>query len=144
MLYDLTSDIQKQEFKEKANALYQKKCVVELTEKKPPRSLRQNNYLHLILCDWALFYGCSLAYAKQHFFKCVLNSELFVRSKTSKTGEEFTDCRSSAELTTDEMALAITRFRDWAANNGHYIPSGDEHGYQVYMAREIEKNKEWL
>ena len=144
MLYDLSNEFQREDFKQRVKELYQKKCIVELTRKSPQRSIQQNKYLHLILSWWAVHYGCSKEYSKQHFFKYVCNEELFLEERTAKDGTPYKELRSSAALTTEEMTLAIQRFRDYCAYHGCYIPSPEEQQFLVFIEREVEKNKEFL
>ena len=54
-LYDTSNPLQKEQFKARSAKLAESGKVVELTEKKPKRSLQSNKYLHVILgyfaCD---------------------------------------------------------------------------------------------
>lgn len=144
MVYNLSDEYQKADFKKRANELYKKGCVVELTRRFPQRSGQQNRYLHLAIAWWAVYYGCSNEYAKRHFFKYHCNKNLFLVERTAKNGTKYKELRSSAGLTTEEMTMAIQRFRDFCAYQGCYIPSPEEHEYLLFVEREIEKNKEYL
>lgn len=144
MLYDLSNEHQREEFKMRVNEMYKQKFIVELTRKFPLRSNQQNKYLHLILSWWAIYYGCDKQYSKQHFFKWHCNKDLFLVEKTSKKGEPYRQLRSSTDLTTEEMTTAIQRFRDFCAYQGCYIPSPEEHEYLIFVEREISKNQEYL
>lgn len=144
MIFDLSNDYQREDFKKRVNELYQKKVIVELTRKFPTRTNQQNKYLHLILSWWAIHYGCSKDYSKRRFFKWECNRDLFVTKRTAKDGTEYEELRSSADLTTEEMTMAIQRFRDYCSYHGCYIPSPDEHEYLMYVEREISKNEEFL
>ncbi|MCM1452662.1 MAG: recombination protein NinB [Clostridium sp.] len=146
MLYDLQNELQAVNFKARCNALFSKKCVVELTEKRPQRSLRQNAYLHAALGYFGLQFGYTLDEVKDWYFKDTCNPELFVRQRTdSLTGEQRKVFRSSAELTTEEMTTAIERFRNWASKvAGVYIPSPDEHRLVTQMEIEAQRGKMYL
>ena len=145
MIYDLSFAFDRQQYKEQCNYLYEKRCVVELSEKKGKRTLKQNSYLHLILSYFALQYGERMEYIKQEFFKRHVNPDLFLREKEGKGIGRYCILRSSAELDTKEMSTAIDRFRDWAAKEaGIYLPSSDEHGMLGEMEREVELNKRWI
>ena len=146
MLYDLSNDLQAENFKKRCNHLYSKKCIVELTEKKPQRTLSQNSYLHAILGYFGLQLGYKIEEVKDWYFKETCNPELFIRRITdSICGKERIVMRSSADLTTDEMTLAIERFRNWAADTaGIYIPSPDEHRMVEQMEIELQKGKYYL
>lgn len=146
MIYDLQNELQAKNFKVRCNTLYKKKCIVELSERKPQRTLRQNSYLHAALGYFAIQLGYKLDEVKEWYFKDTCNKELFVRYKVDKiTGEQRKVLRSSTDLTTEEMTVAIERFRNWAAETATvYIPSPDEHRLIEQMEREIMKNKLYL
>ena len=146
MLYDLSNDLHAENFKRRCNLLYKKRCVVDLTEKKPQRTARQNGYLHAALGYFGMQFGYSSEEVKQWYFKETCNRELFVREIRDRfTGESRIKLRSSADLSTEEMTLAIERFRDWAAQvAGVYIPSPDEHRLVQQMEIETERAKQYL
>lgn len=146
MLYDLSNDFQAESFKKRCNFLYRKGCIVELTEKKPQRTLRQNSYLHAALGYFGMQFGYKVEEVKAWYFKDTCNPELFVRYRTdSITGEQRRTLRSSAELTTEEMTLAIERFRNWASDvAGVYIPSPEEHKMVTLMELEVQRGKAYL
>jgi hypothetical protein len=146
MLFDLSNDLHSENFKKRCNMLYNKKCVVELTEKKPQRTIRQNSYLHAALGYFGLQFGYKIEEVKEWYFKETCNAELFVRSVTDRiTGKERKVLRSSSDLSTDEMTLAIDRFRNWASDvAGVYIPSPDEHRLVQQMEIETQYSKPYL
>jgi hypothetical protein len=83
--------------------------------------------MHLIIDWFAVESGNRRDYVKREYFKKLVNSEIFVRVVVDNmTGEEVEVLRSSADLDVGEMQEAITRFRDWAAEEGIYLPSSDE------------------
>ena len=69
MLYDLSNDLHAENFKKRCNMLYRKKCVVELTEKKPQRTLSQNAYLHAALGYFGMQSGYTIEEVKEWYFK---------------------------------------------------------------------------
>ncbi len=146
MLFDLSNDLHAENFKKRCNMLYKKKCVVELTEKKPQRTLSQNAYLHAALGYFGMQVGYTIEEVKAWYFKETCNYELFVRIKTdSITGEQRKTLRSSADLTTEEMTIAIERFRNWSADKaGIYIPSPEEHKLVMQMEIEVQRAKVYL
>ena len=145
MIFNLDNDFDKVRYKEQVNKFYEGGGVVELTKKRANRTLSQNSYLHLLLSFFASEYGCSTDEAKLDFFKRECNKELFERATTNKKGIEVTYLRSSSILNTSEMALAITRFRNWSASvAGIYLPAANEHQCIVYAQQTIETNKEFL
>lgn len=145
MMYDCSNPFQCESFKTKAEALARKGVIVELTEKKPPRSDNQNRYLHAILGYTAIYFGETLEYVKENYFKKTCNRDLFVIYKDDKRiGRTIADTRSTADLDTGEMTTAIERYRNWCAGEGCYVPSPDEHRMVLLMEAEIERNKEFI
>jgi hypothetical protein len=145
MNYDLSRELDRMQFKERCNFLYRQGTLVELTEKRGKRTLKQNSYLHLLLSYFALQYGERMEYIKQEFFKRHVNADLFLREKEGNGIGRYYILRSSAELDTKEMTTAIDRFRDWASMEaGIYLPSPDEDALIGAMEREVEENKRWI
>ena len=64
MQYNLATELDQERFVNRANALLQKRCVIELTEK-TFRSPNQNRYLHLLIGIIAMDTGVGLDYAKR-------------------------------------------------------------------------------
>lgn len=126
MQYDLKSEYQLKAFQSKVEKLLEKGAVVELTEK-TFRSRNQNSYLHLLIGVVAMETGNTLADVKEYYFKEICNSDLFHRQHFDKLGNCIDTIRSSADLTKEEMSIAIDRFKRWGAENGIYMPNpGDE------------------
>lgn len=145
MLYDLSNILDRDRFKRRSNELYKKGCVVELTEKKLPRTLRQNAYLHLIIGWYAMETGNTIEYVKQNYFKKLCNPDLFLERKPDKHLGEVEILRSSRDCDTGEMTLAIERFRMWTNSEcGIYLPSPDEREFLQHIEIEIDKQKQWL
>ncbi len=147
MLYDLSIELQAENFKKRCNALFLKKCIVDLTEKKPQRTLRQNAYLHAALGYFGLQFGYTIKEVKEWYFKETCNPDLFVRKVYDPlTGKERVVLRSSADLTVEEMTTAIERFRNWAVQIDPpvYIPSPEEHRMVEQMEREVQIAKLYL
>jgi len=145
MIYDLKNEYQLLDFKNKVDALIKEGSVVEVKKKNKNRTLPQNRYLHLILGWFACEYGSSLEEVKIDFFKRTCNKTIFERNKVNKSGLEVIYLRSSAELDTGDMTLAIDRFRNWAsAKAGIYLPAPNENEFLLHISNEIERNKEYI
>lgn len=125
MIYNLHTELDQERFVTKANALLSKGCVVELTEK-TLRSRSQNSYLHLCIGVIALETGVTIDYAKREYFKRLVNGDLFIRKERDRYSGEVEVIRSSADLSTEEMRIAIDRFKRWANENGFYLPSPED------------------
>ena len=145
MIYNTSNPLDKANFLLRAKKLAESGKVIELTEKKPKRSLPQNKYLHVLLAYFGTQTGNTLAWVKQQYYKKLVNPDLFIREKEDKYLGMIKVLRSSADLDTAEMSLSIERFRNWAAQEaGIYIPSADEAILIQQMEIEIERNKEFL
>ena len=111
MWFNLKNVFELEKFREKVVELENKGAMVELKEKRG-RSLNQNAYLHLLLSSFALQYGYTLDEVKTHFYKLVVNKDIFLREGIDKfTGECYKYLRSSADLTKDEMSKSISDFK---------------------------------
>lgn len=145
MIYNTSNPLDKANFLLRANKLAESGKIVELTEKKPRRSLPQNKYLHVTLAYFGTQTGNTLEWVKQQYYKKLVNPDLFIREKEDKYLGKIKVLRSSADLDTSEFSLSIERFRNWAAQEaGIYIPSADEAILIQQMEIEIERNKEHL
>lgn len=144
-LFDTSNPLDKANFLLRAKKLAESGKIVELTEKKPRRSLPQNKYLHVILAYFGTQTGNTLAWVKERYYKVLINPDIFIRQKDDKFLGKTQYLRSSADLDTAEMSLSIERFRNWAAQEaGIYIPSADEAILIQQMEISIEHNKEYL
>lgn len=145
MIYNLSSPLDKANFLLRAKKLAESGVIVNLTEKKPRRSLPQNKYLHVILAYFGTQTGNTLEWVKQQYYKKLVNPDLFIREKEDKYLGRIKVLRSSADLDTAEMSLSIDRFRNWSAQEaGVYIPAADEAILIQQMEIEIERSKEFL
>jgi hypothetical protein len=145
MIYNLSSPLDKANFLLRAKKLAESGVIVDLTEKKPRRSLPQNKYLHVILAYFGAQTGNTLEWVKQQYYKKLVNPDLFIREKEDKYLGRIKVLRSSADLDTSEFSLSIERFRNWAAQEaGIYIPSADEAILIQQMEICIERDKNFL
>lgn len=142
--YNTSNPLEKQQFLLRANKLAEKGKVVQMGERKPQRSLKQNAYLWLILAYW----GTQTGYTKEEaeaIYKDI-NKDLYQCSKEAY-GREYTYTRHTYELDTEQMTQSIERFRNWSAMNEAcpvYIPAPNESYYFQEMEMEVEKNKEFM
>ena len=145
MVYDTSNPLDKANFLLRAKKLAESGKIVELTEKKPRRTLSQNSYLHVTIAYFASQYGCTTEWAKQRYFKQLVNPELFVREKDDEFLGRVKYLRSSADLDVSEMSLAIDRWRNWCSMEARiYIPSADEAILIQQMEVEVNRNKAFL
>lgn len=145
MVYDTSNPLDKANFLLRVKKLADSGKVIELTEKKPRRSLPQNKYLHVLLAYFGTQTGNTLEWVKQQYYKKLVNPDLFIREKEDKYLGKIKVLRSSADLDTSEFSLSVERFRNWASQEaGVYLPSADEYIIIQQMEIEIERNKEYL
>lgn len=145
MIFDLSNPYQQKAFLEHVNAFMKNGTTVELKKKAPKRSLQQNRYLHLLLGYFGSEYGASIDEVKVDFFKRECNREIFERVGINKKGQTVKYLRSSAELSSTEMTIAIERFRNWSASVPQiYLPSPNEEQFLAYCEQEIERNKMFI
>ena len=146
MVYDLSTDIDRIRFQRRVETLLEKRVVVDLSEKKPKRTIPQNAYLHLLLGEFAMQTGNTLEWVKEEYFKKHCNREMFVRLRNDElTHREVEVLRSSRDLDTGEMTTAINRFKHWAsAECGIELPDAEDKEWLGYIEREMQHNREWL
>ena len=143
MQYDLTSDFQRKAFLSRVDNLLEKSAVVEVTEK-TFRSKSQNNYLHLLIGVVAMETGNTLEDVKTLYFKQHCNRDIFCTEVEDKYCGKVTRIRSSADLTKEEMSMAIDRFKRWGSENGIYMPNPDDESLLREIAIEMGRNKAYL
>ena len=146
MKYDVSNPLHREQARERLEALLGKgHGIIELSEVKPRRSIKQNKYLHLLLGFFASEYGETIDYVKEQYFKLAANRSIFVRERDDKLAGRVSYLRSTRNLDKGEMQIAIERFRNWSSiNAGIYLPSADEHRLLELAEIEISRNKNFL
>lgn len=100
----------------------------------PKRSLRQNNYLHLLLGAFGAHFGYTLAEAKLVYKE--LNKGVYAYQKKGRTFY-----RSSADLDTAEMTKTIDHFREVSERHGCPLPIATDDAWLRSIENMIEQNK---
>ena len=145
MLYNLANPLEAQTARTRLEHLTKKGCIIDLTEKKPRRTIPQNAYLHLLLGYFAAETGNTLEWVKREFYKKVCNPDIFVAEKADKLAGRVRYLRSSADLTTEELSTTIERFRNWAADTaGIYLPDATNEAELTAMQIAVERYKTYL
>ena len=146
MKYDISNSLHREQARKRLEALLSKEHgIIELSEVKPQRSIKQNKYLHLLLGFFASEYGETIDYVKEQYFKLAANRSIFVRERNDKLAGRVSYLRSTRDLDKGEMQVAIERFRKWSSiNAGIYLPSADEHRLLELAGIEISRNKNFL
>lgn len=126
MNYDLSNKEWRKRFVKYANSLLEKQRTNVVLVDESNRTLNQNSYIHVLCRIMAEETGMTEDYAKQVYFKELANPELFVRiTKDPLTNKMVKTIRSTCDLTIPEMAKAITRFIQWAAEQGYVLPEAN-------------------
>lgn len=145
MRYDGTNALHAAQARAKLEKMIRDGKVFDLTEKKPQRTLNQNSYLHVLISYFACQTGNTAEWVKREYYKKLVNPALFIRERDDPFTGHVKYLRSSADLTTEEMALSIDRFRSWASESaGIYLPSSEEGRLISLMEMEIERNKNFI
>ena len=143
MQYDLTSDFQRKAFLARVDILLERGAVVEMSEK-TFRSRGQNNYLHLLIGVVAMETGNTMEDVKREYFKDLVNPDIFRSYRTDNRGNTIRVYRSSAEVSKEEMSIAIDRFKRWGSQNGIYMPNPGDESLLREIAIEMGRNKAYL
>jgi hypothetical protein len=143
MLYNLKEELSRQRFASRVRKLWKDGAIVELTDKRR-RTGNQNRYCHLILGILAMETGNSLECVKTEIFKKRVNPDLFVAQKDDPVLGQITVLRSSRDLTTEQMTLAIDRYMKFCSELGIYIPSPEDEALIEQVEYELSKVDKWL
>lgn len=108
-----------------------KKAEVKVS--RPPRSLNQNSYLHLLLGYFGQHFGYTLDEAKI-IYKRDVNPSVYVYEKN---GAKF--LRSSVDLDTAEMTKTIDRFKEFSKEQGLPLPAAENEAELRSIENEMER-----
>lgn len=146
MNYNLDDETGRKQATHRFQKLMDTRKRIELTQKREKRSLNQNSYLHLLLAYFAIETGYTTEYVKRMFFKKECSPELFIIKVKGKLGV-VKDLRSSADLDTEEMTLAITRFKNWSSQTASVLlPEAEDMNFIAHCENEVKKfeNRQYL
>ena len=144
MIYDPKIELDCKKAIEKLKHFIAKGQKFELKAKFPKRSISQNSYLHLIIDGFAIETGYTHEEVKQDIFKKIVNPDIFYVGEASGPIQEVVIERwkSSASLNTQEMTLAIDRFRNFASKElGIYLPEPKDLSILEQLEQEVKKHK---
>ena len=125
MKYDLrrNNKEERKRFVHYANSLLKNERTSVTLIDESNRTLNQNSYVHVLCRILAADIGVTETYAKQVYFKECANSDIFITTtKDPLTNQMVKTTRSTCDLSVPEMRRAITNFRNWAAEQGYYLP----------------------
>lgn len=145
MYFDCSKEEDRKKLMIRIQFLLDKEKKVEITEKREKRTLNQNSYLHLLLSWFGAESGNTLDYVKEEYFKKLCNSEIFLYEKEDPYLGKVKVIRSSSDIDTKQMTLAIDRFRNWSsAEAGIYLPDANEEQFLTHIQEELRKYQQWL
>lgn len=143
MLLDLKNDLDFERFNARVEKWRRDRPVVDITEKST-RSPSQNRYLHLLIGVVAMETGVSVEYAKEHYFKRLVNRDIFRLEIEDRFVGKTEILRSSTELTKEEATISIDRFKQWGREQGWYMPDANEESLLRMIEIEMGRMKRYL
>lgn len=130
---------------EKAESEGKTALGAELKALKPPQSGQQLRFAFVCIGYFAAEYGVSKYEAEWEYFKNRVNHDIFYKTKVNKRGEPIPYVRHMDELDMGELALAITKWRNFCSfEYGIYIPDSSDYAFMLHATKVIEENKEFL
>ena len=115
MIYVLSNNFEVAKLKKKILQLIDKGAKVEVTEVKK-RTLKQNDFLHLLIKIWAIESG------EPDF----IEAKKIVKAAVGPTYEKSGLPRPTSTLSKDEMRLMIDRLYNWAGLQGIVLPTTEQ------------------
>lgn len=143
MIYSLANSLEKEQAITRFNYLLENKKKIELKVKNPKRSISQNSYLHLILSAFGLEFGYTLEEVKQEIFKKEVNPEIFYDGEAGKL-KKIERFRSSSDLDSKEMTIAIERFLNYSAKHGYRLPEPKDLIWIEELEKQVNNAKQYL
>ena len=145
MIFNLKNEYEHQQFKDYVNGLYKERAVVEVKKQAASRITPQNKYFYLLLGWFAHETGYSTDEVKLDIFKKLVNKDLFVAEAKGNNGKTVKTVKSTSDLSTAEMSLAIERFRNYSsAVAGVYLPAPNENQFLQSIEQYLERRKEFI
>lgn len=138
MRYDLSDNQQAKEASDFLAASMMRDKIVEIKIVRQRRSLKANAYLHLLLQIFGSEFGYSLAEAKT-IYKRDVAPGIFVYYKNDQPF-----IRSSADLTSKEIADSIEQLKKYSAENGLVLPEPNDEEKLRYYERQVERSSKYL
>lgn len=138
MRYDLKNDTEYDEAKGFVMASYAREQTIEIKVVRPQRSLKANAYYHLLLGICGSEWGYSLQEMKI-MHKRDISPNIFIYFKND---HPFT--KSSADLTTKELADSIEQLKKYSAEQGLVLPEPTDEDSMRHWEKQIQNNERYL
>lgn len=129
MKYDLSKEIDAQNFQAVVKQHLEEGSKIEIKKIRQKRTLKQNNYLYVCLALLGNFTGYYLQEIKEIIYQEV---DFMNEVKINLKGHPQAFIKSSSGLDTYEMTLLIDYIRQRAVDIGFYIPTPEEYLQQQY------------
>lgn len=140
MIFNTQIPLQREQAIERFKYLVKAKKRIQILDKKPKRTIKQNRYLHLILGWFGLHFGYSLEEVKQEIFKKHVNPEIFYLG--DKAGVVTIDhWKSTSACDTGELTTAIERFRNFSNEHDLYLAAPNELAELQHYENELSKHE---
>ena len=143
MVLDLQNNLDLERFNARVAKCLKDKPVIDFTIK-TARTPSQNRYMHLLIGVVALEVGVTLEYAKQEYFKRLVNRDIFQYEQDDKYWGSVKILRSSADLTKVQISMAIDRFKQWGREQGMYMPEPNDEALLRDIEIELGRMKRYL
>ena len=143
MLLNLKNDLDFERFNARVEKWRRDRPVVDITEK-TTRSPSQHRYAFLLIGVVAMETGTDIDTAKEHYFKRLVNSDIFGYEVEDRFLGRISKMRSTTEMSKEQMSLAIDRFKQWGREQGWYMPDANEESLLQMIEIEMGKMKRYL
>lgn len=133
MIYNLSNTEELEQAQQWFGSEAVRGSTIEMKIKRPTRSLKANNYLHLLLSICGMEWGYSLPEIKT-IFKRDIAPSVFVYFKNDQA---FT--KSSAQLDSKELSDAIEQLKKYSAEQGLELPEPEDEERLRYYENQIDR-----
>lgn len=116
---------------------------ITLDRYSPKRSGKQNRFLYFCLAWFAHSYGCTEIESKEIYLKQFACPQIFEVRHVDNQGRSATYYRSTADLSKEEMAMAIRNFRAYASINGIEIPDANDDISIRWCEQQMQRTKQF-
>ena len=137
MKYDLSSNLELNQFNTYSNKLKESRSKIELKKIGAKRSISINSYLHVCISLFAIEFGYTLAESKTMLKR---ECDFMVYEKN---GVKF--LKETSKQSNEECSKFVEWIRNYSSEQGLYIPDAEEYKEnQFSIDKEIDKHKTYL
>ena len=137
MKFDLSNKYEELKYNTYSDKLKEAGKKVELKAIREGRSIDQNKYLHVCISLYGIYFGSTILEAKTDLKK---ECDFMVYEKKGKKY-----LKETSKMDSKEVAEFIEWIRNYASQNGCYIPTADEYKTNKFtIDQEIDSHKVYL